>query len=101
MVVQTHSSLETDLGCSGTSLLGGDENYTVGGSCAVDGRGSGILENVHRLDVLRVDVLKARLAKHPIDHNQWGTASVPVRAATERDARCGVRTTGVVSHLQS
>ena len=41
------------------TLLGGDEDYTVGGTCTVDGGGSGVLQYVDALDVVGVDAVQA------------------------------------------
>ena len=42
------------------ALLGGDEDYTVGGTCTVDGCGRGVLQHVDALDVVGVDAVQKR-----------------------------------------
>ena len=54
------------------SLLGGDEDDAVRGAGAVDGSGTGILEDVHRFDVVGVEVVHPRGLGlgHAVDNDQ-------------------------------
>ena len=50
-------------------VLGGDHNNAVGSLGTIDGVGSGILQHVHALDVVWVQVIDATFHRHTV-HNQ-------------------------------
>ena len=71
------------------SILGGDDDHTVGGSGSVDGARGCILQDVHRLDVARVDVVDVA-ELHTVHDVERGVVPVGADAADE-DALPGSR----------
>lgn len=53
------------------TLVGGDDDDTIGTTGTINGRCGSILENVHRLDVCRIDVGEIAHKWNSIKDNQW------------------------------
>ena len=66
-------------GLADRSLIGTDQDDTIGAAGTVDGRGRGILENVDALDVVGGDFRQASHERNAVQHD-------------ERVVRCGERT---------
>ena len=60
--LRTHGGVEGEVLRTHLARLGGDHHHAVGTARTVDGRGRGVLEHLHRLDVGGVDV--ADVAAH-------------------------------------
>ena len=70
--------------------LGGDEDYTAGGTCTVDGAGRCVFEHVDRLHVFLVDCADIA-AGHAIDYHERALACVYGSDAAELEAVGRVR----------
>ena len=71
------------------AILGGDDDHAVGGTGSIDGARCGVLQDVHRLDVARVDVVDVA-ELHAVHDVKRGVVSVGADAADE-DALPGSR----------
>ena len=81
------------------TLLGGDDNHTVGTAATVDSGGRGILQDVHRLDVGRIDVAQLAHEGNTVEHNQRVVAGRERALATNADLHFGTRLrTGLRHH---
>ena len=80
--------------------FGGHEDHAVGGTGTVDGRCTGVLEDLHRFDIVRVDVAEAG-ALGAVNDDQRRTRTVQRGTATEHDARRGTRVTGSLGYVKT
>ena len=79
--------------------LGGHEDHAVGRAGAVDGGGSGVLEDVDALDVVRVDVVDAA-GRHPVHDVERGRV-VDGADTADDDRGAGARGAGVLGDLDT
>ena len=84
-------------------LARGDEDHAVGSARTVDGRCRGILEHLHRNDVLRVDLFQiAGIAPgESVDDHQRSVRTVERRVAADADRRRGAGVLRGVDHLHA
>ncbi len=82
------------------TLLGGDQDHTVGGTCPVDGCRGSILQDLHRLDIDRVEVVDATTHDHAVDNIKRFAV---VNGTNTADAHLGVGTglTGALCDLHT
>ena len=77
------------------TLVGGDEDDTVGAAGTVDGGGGGVLEDVHALDVTRGDVGEGSHERHAVEDDErvvgGGQGTLAADADLHRGTRLGVR----------
>ena len=71
-------------------VLGRDEHDAVRGAGTVDGRGRGVLEDGHALDVVRVQ--EARVAFDTVDQDQRAAALADGGLTADVEGRGGIRT---------
>ena len=91
-VVPGKFRIEVDLSFSILTFLGRDKDDTIVGARAIDGRSTGILHHLHRLDIIGVDVSHTA-ADHTIHDDQRRTTTIIVSTTTQRDCRCRIRVT--------
>ena len=70
-------------------FLCGDDDDAVGGTCAVDGRGSGILQHGDLVDIIRVDVAQSAADGQSVDDDEGRRAGVE-RAHATNDETAGI-----------
>ena len=89
-------------GCAALgTLLGGDEDNTVGSAVTVQGGGSGILQDGHRLDIGRVQVGDTAAERNTVDHIQRAGGTVHGTVTTDHDGRAGTRIAIGAVHLDT
>ena len=86
-VLPSVAHIVVDSGFSFGTLLGGDQDYTIGGTCPVDGCRGSILEDLHRFDIHRVEVVDTTAHDHAIDDIERFTV---VDRTDTADAHLGV-----------
>ena len=79
--------------------LGGHEDHAVGRAGAIDGGGSGVLEDVDALDVAGVDVVDAA-GRHPVHDVERGRV-VDGADTADDDRGAGARGAGVLGDLDT
>ena len=85
---EAHLGIKNDLGLlEGVALLRRDEDDTIGGTGAVDGGRSRILEDLDALDVVRVQV--GDITLHAVDQAERILALVDGRTAADEETRRG------------
>src|SRR5690606_16070421 len=57
-LVHPHRTLVIDTDIAGLPLFSGDDHYTVGAAQAIERRSRATAKDVHRLDVVRIDVYR-------------------------------------------
>ncbi len=75
------------------TFLSSDEDNTIGTARTINGRSGTVLENIERLDVVRIDVGQVA-AGHSVDDNQWAGTGRTRGHTTYLDARLIVRVAG-------
>ena len=98
-VVERDLRVVTDDAAAFDGLLGGDQHHTVTGLRTVDGGGSGVLEDLHALDVVRIELRDVAHAQ-TVDHiKRVGGGVGTVTADTHRGF--GTRRTGEGDELDT
>src|SRR5690606_40441703 len=93
-LVHPHRTLVIDTDIAGLPLFSGDDHYTVGAAQAIERRSRATAKDVHRLDVVRIDVYstvthaadgcrlslggRAVVHDYPIDDKQWRIVAVRI-----------------------
>ena len=105
----TGLGVEVDVHAAGLAALGGDDDDTVGTLDTIDSGCGSILQDVHGLDIVRVDggqcVLgtASRLCvdEHAVDDDHRFVGRVDGVDTTDADGRTAARHTGVLRHLHT
>ena len=82
------------------TFLGGDDDDAVRAPRAVNGGGGGVLQDVDRLDVIRIDRVDA-LADHSVDDDERLVGGVQGSALADTDRTGGTGGTGALGDLQT
>ena len=80
-----HETVVDNLRLAFPGLFRGDEDHAVGALRSVDGRRGGILQNVDRLDVARVDRGERLVVGNTVEHDQRVVARVGRTRAADAD----------------
>ena len=88
-------------GLSGDALVGGDQDDTVGAAGTVDGRGGGVLQDVHALDVARGDVGEGTHERHTVQDDERVVGGGEGTVAADADLEAGARTGVGLGHLHA
>ena len=75
------------------AALGGDDDDTIGSAATVDRGRSGVLQNLHRLDVVHVKGVEGRSGGHTIDNVERILVGVERTNTTDADGSGGSRRT--------
>ena len=98
--VESHLRLQVDRLSAIGAALGGDEDHAVGGAGTVESGGTGILEDLHGLNILGVDVVEP-IADLSVDDDERRSGAIEVGTSAEDDCRHAAGITGVGRHLES
>ena len=80
------------------ALLSGDENHTIACFCTIDSRGGRILEDLHRLDERRIEILDAADLE-AVDNDERPDVAAVGRYTTDLDSRAASRRSGICDNL--
>ena len=83
------------------TLLGGNQDHTVRGAVTIEGCRSGVLQDRHRLDILRVQVRDVTTIGHTVEDIQRRAATIDGTDTTDTDRRILTRYTIGAVHLNT
>ena len=98
--IQAHLRVQRDDGVLLAGALGGDDDDAVRAAGAVQGVGRGVLEDGHRLDVLRVDHVHV-LDGHAVHDEQGALPGVDGAETADADGGSVARGAGGAAHLHA
>ena len=98
--VQAHLRVQRDDGVLLAGALGGDDDHAVRAAGAIQGVGGGVLEDGHRLHVLRVDHVHI-LDGHAVHDEQGTLPGIDGTETADADGRRVARGAGGAGHLHA
>ena len=90
--LETDIAVVTHLGwCTHRTLHRGNHDDTIGTAATVDGCGGGILQDIHRLDVSRIDIRELPHEWNTVEHDQRVVRRTQGALSTDTDLHLGTR----------